>query len=499
VTSGSTAEISSLISAVAPAWSTDQAGRSVRLGADWQEAAGGSVLTVRDPGTEEIIGTVADATPVEALQALDVGADVADSWAATSPRERAEVLRGVYDIMVAEQEVLARLITAENGKPLAEARSEVLYSAEFFRWYSSQVTHALGQFATAPSGANRILVSHHPIGPAVLVTPWNFPSAMAARKLAPALGAGCTAVLKPAPETPFSALALAAIIERAGVPAGVVTVLNTSDAPGVVGALLADRRVRKLSFTGSTQTGEVLLKSAAANVISCSMELGGNAPFLVFPSADLDAAVEAAMVAKLRNSGQSCTAANRFYVHESVAEEFGAKFAAALDRVVVGHGLDPQVELGPLINESACEKVSSIVESAVDAGARALTTRSTPTRRGYFSVPTLLTGVAQNAGILRTEIFGPVAPVVSFADTDEAVRLANDTDMGLVSFVQSDDLDEAMHVADRLESGMVGINRGVVSDPAAPFGGWKRSGLGREGGEHGLAEYLEPKYIAADW
>ncbi|URN01009.1 NAD-dependent succinate-semialdehyde dehydrogenase [Actinomadura madurae] len=476
-----------------------RAATALRLGDGWEKPASGEVLAVIDPATERELGTVADATPDDARAALDVGAAVAGSWAATAPRFRAEVLRRTYEITLAEREPLARLITAENGKSLAEARAEIDYSAEFFRWYSSQVTTLDGEFRPAPSGDNHILVSRHPIGPSVLVTPWNFPSAMAARKLAPAIGAGCTAVLKPAPETPFSAIALAAVLERAGLPPGVVTVVSTSDAPGVVGALLDDPRVRKLSFTGSTATGQTLLRAAAAGVISCSMELGGNAPFLVFPSADLDAAVKNAMVAKLRNSGQSCTAANRFYVHESVVEEFTSRLSTALADVIVGNGFQPTVEMGPLINEAAHEKVTSIVGRAIDQGARTTIERRSLPEHGFFYAPTLLSGVSPEADILRVEIFGPVAPVVSFSDTDEAVRLANDSDMGLVSFVQSGDLGEALNVAERLECGMVGINRGVVSDPAAPFGGSKHSGLGREGGLHGLDEYLEPKYIAASW
>ncbi|WP_432825936.1 NAD-dependent succinate-semialdehyde dehydrogenase [Dactylosporangium sp. CA-092794] len=476
-----------------------RAATALRIGDTWREASSRQVLTVVDPATEGVIGTVADATPSDALLALDAGAEAARTWAHSSPRMRSEVLRRTYELMIADKERLSRLITAENGKSIAEARAEVDYSAEFFRWYSAQVLGADGELRTAPAGNNRILVSQHPIGPAVLVTPWNFPSAMAARKLAPAIGAGCTAVLKPAPETPLSAVALAAILERAGLPPGVVTVLTTSDAPGVVGALLADPRVRKLSFTGSTATGQALLRAAADGVISCSMELGGNAPFLVLASADLDVAVASAMAAKLRNAGQSCTAANRFYVHESVAEEFTARFSRALSSVTVGNGLDPGVDLGPLISGTARDKVTALVERALAQGARTTTGHRSLPDRGFFCSPTLLTGVPPDAEILRTEVFGPVAPVVTFSDTDDAVRLANDTDMGLVAFVHSGDLAEALAIADRLESGMVGINRGVVSDPAAPFGGWKHSGLGREGGLHGSAEYLEPKYIATAW
>jgi succinate-semialdehyde dehydrogenase/glutarate-semialdehyde dehydrogenase len=412
---------------------------------------------------------------------------------------RGECLRRAYELMMAGAEPLARLMVLENGKALRDARAEITYAAEFFRWFAEEAVRIDGMVTRAPAGANRILVQHQPVGVAVLVTPWNFPAAMATRKIGPALAAGCTVVLKPAKETPLSALAVAAILAEAGVPDGVVNVLPTTSPGSVVGAMLADARVRKLSFTGSTEVGRTLLHTAADTVTNCSMELGGNAPFLVFGDADLDAAVDGAMIAKMRNGGEACTAANRFYVHESVADEFSAKFAARLAAVKVGPGLEDGIELGPLVNADTRDKVATLVEAAAKDGGRLVTGGTAPERRGYFYTPTVLDDVPPDAGILGEEIFGPVAPIVRFTETDQAIALANDTEYGLVSYLYTTDLRRALQVAEALEAGMVGINRGVVSDPAAPFGGVKQSGLGREGGHQGLLEFTETKYIAVDW
>jgi succinate-semialdehyde dehydrogenase/glutarate-semialdehyde dehydrogenase len=409
------------------------------------------------------------------------------------------VLRRAFELMMERREQLAELIVLENGKALADAVGEVTYAAEFFRWYAEEAVRAAGSLQTAPAGTNKILVLRQPIGVAVLVTPWNFPAAMATRKIGPALAAGCTVVLKPATETPLTALAIVQILEEAGVPAGVVNCVTTRTAGAVVGAMVDDPRVRKLSFTGSTEVGRRLLATAAETVVSCSMELGGNAPFLVLGDADLDAAVAGAMVAKMRNGGSACTAANRFYVHASVEREFSARLAEAMGALVVGPGLNAGVQVGPLVNKFSRDKVDELVTGAVDGGAAVLTGGSAPDRRGWFYTPTVLHEVAPDAAILREEIFGPVAPIVSFDDVDEAVQLANDTEYGLVSYVYTGDLAEGLRVSEALDSGMVGLNRGVVSDPAAPFGGTKQSGVGREGGHEGMLEYLESKYIAVDW
>ncbi|WP_210087069.1 NAD-dependent succinate-semialdehyde dehydrogenase [Mycobacterium sp. OAE908] len=457
------------------------------------------MMQVIDPATEQVITTVASATVDDAIAAVDAASAAASGWAATAPRERGEILRRAFELMGQRSESLARLIVLESGKALAEARAEVGYAAEFLRWYSEESVRILGDLGTAPGGTNRILTLRQPIGVSVFVTPWNFPAAMATRKIGPALAAGCTTVLKPAPETPLTALVLAGLFEEAGLPAGVLNVLPTLHAGWVVDAMLADPRVRKLSFTGSTQVGRLLLAQASRHVVKCSMELGGNAPFIVCDDADLDLAVSSAVTAKLRNGGESCTAANRFYVQESVADQFAKRFAEAMAEVRLGPGCEDGVELGPLINASARAKVSKLVGDALDDGAQLLIGGRAPERPGYFYEPTVLTGVAAHSRIVHEEIFGPVAPIVAFTNIDEVIALANATDYGLVSFIHSGDLATSLSIAERLESGMVGINRGVVSDPAAPFGGWKQSGLGREGGHDGLLEYLETKYIAATW
>ncbi|MEY9723174.1 succinate-semialdehyde dehydrogenase/glutarate-semialdehyde dehydrogenase [Sinorhizobium fredii] len=404
-----------------------------------------------------------------------------------------------FHLVLEQAEWLAQLITVENGKALADARSEVAYAAEFFRWYAEEAVRAPGEFGPAPSGSNHIIVKHEPIGIAVLVTPWNFPAAMATRKIAPALAAGCTCILKPAAETPLTALAIGEIMRQAGVPAGVVNIVPTKKAGPVVSAMLHDKRVRKLSFTGSTGVGRTLLREAADQVVSSSMELGGNAPFVVFDDADLETAVAGAMVAKMRNGGEACTAANRFYVQKGILADFTRRFAEEMAALKVGSGLAPNTQLGPLITEAALAKVERLVDDAVAKGARLVTGGSRLDGDGFYYPPTVLADVSPDAEILREEIFGPVAPVIAFETEDEVVRMANDTEYGLVSYVFSSDLNRALSVAGRLESGMVGINRGVVSDAAAPFGGMKQSGLGREGSHHGMLEYLETKYIAASW
>jgi succinate-semialdehyde dehydrogenase / glutarate-semialdehyde dehydrogenase len=468
------------------------------IGGHWGAGRGG-MLPVTDPATEDVIAEVASATPEDALDAVTAAHDALPGWAALPPRERGECLRRAYELMIGRAEALARLMVVENGKALKDARGEITYAAEFFRWYSEEAVRNEGSLGLAPSGANRIMVVRQPVGVSVLVTPWNFPAAMATRKIGPALAAGCTVILKPAKETPLSALAIGALLHEAGVPEGVVNVLPATKPGPLVAAMLADPRVRKLSFTGSTEVGRALLRTAADTVTNCSMELGGNAPFLVFEDADLDAAVEGAFLAKMRNGGEACTAANRFYVHDAVAGEFTARLADRLSGLSVGPGLEDGVDLGPLVNSDTRSKVASLVESATKDGGRLVIGGQVPDRRGYFYPPTVLDDVPRGAGILDEEIFGPVAPVVRFTDQADAIAQANSTEYGLVSYLYTRDLRRALQVAEALETGMVGINRGVVSDPAAPFGGVKQSGLGREGGHDGLLEFTETKYIAVDW
>lgn len=468
---------------------------------DGKSVAAGDMaeFDVFDPASEQSLAKVASATVEDAKRAVDAAERAAAGWAATPPRKRAEILRRAFELMAEREDYLARLITLENGKALPESVAEVRYAAEFLRWYSEESVRIIGEFSVAPGGANRMLVSYHPVGVALLVTPWNFPAAMVTRKIGPALAAGCTTVLKPASETPLTALALAEIFAEAGVPAGVVNVVPTRRTGEVVSALLDDDRVRKLSFTGSTEVGVRLIEQAARQVIPCSMELGGNAPFIVLDDADLEVAVASAVTAKLRNGGQSCTAANRFYVARPVLETFTERLAEAMRNLQVGPGLDDGVHIGPLVNAAAVAKVDSLVADAVARGARVISGGSAPEGTGYFYTPTVLADVPFDARIVREEIFGPVAPIVAFDSLDEVVELANSTPFGLVSFIQTTDLAKGLALAERIEAGMVGINRGVVSDAAAPFGGWKQSGLGIEGGHAGLMEYLETKYIAATW
>jgi succinate-semialdehyde dehydrogenase/glutarate-semialdehyde dehydrogenase len=467
------------------------------IGGEWTKGA--ATFPVLDPATEEPLTEVADGTVADALDAVSAAQAALPGWAATPPRVRAEALRKAFELMTARSEQFARLMSAENGKSLRDARGEATYAAEFFRWYAEEAVRIEGTLMRAPSGANRILTLRQPIGVSVLVTPWNFPAAMATRKIGPALAAGCPVVLKPAGETPLTALAIAALLAEAGVPDGVVNVLTSRKSGATVSAMLHDPRVRKLSFTGSTEVGRVLLREAADCVLSTSMELGGNAPFIVFEDADIDAAVEGALVAKMRNGGEACTAANRFYVHDAVADEFNAAFAAKMRAMKLGPGLDESTDLGPLVNEDTRSKVAELVDGARSSGANVVLGGSATDRKGFFYSPTLLDGVASDAGILGTEIFGPVAPVVRFTDEADAVRWANATEFGLVAYVYTRDLARGLRVSEALESGMIGLNRGLVSDPAAPFGGVKQSGLGREGAHEGLLEYTETKYIATQW
>ena len=467
------------------------------IGGQWGKGRGS--FPVFDPATEQSLTEVADGSVNDGLDAVTAAQAALPGWAATPPRKRGEILRKAYELMTARSEQFARLMSAENGKSLRDARGEAAYAAEFFRWYAEEAVRIEGTLMRSPSGANRILTLHQPIGVSLLITPWNFPAAMATRKIGPALAAGCTVVLKPAAETPLTALALAALLSEAGVPDGVVNVVTTTTSGPVCAAMIDDPRVRKLSFTGSTEVGRILLAQAAKSVVSTSMELGGNAPFIVFEDADIPAAIEGALIAKMRNGGEACTAANRFYVHESVAGEFTAAFAARLKAMVVGPGLDEATDLGPLVNEDTRSKVAGLVDGAAGSGAALITGGRAPQRRGYFYEPTLLDSVPADAAILSTEIFGPVAPVVRFTDEANAVRWANATEFGLVSYVYTQDLRRGLRVSEALDAGMVGLNRGLVSDPAAPFGGVKQSGLGREGAHEGLLEYTETKYIATDW
>ncbi len=469
------------------------------IGGSWRGSSDGSTFEVADPSSGSVLTTVANGTEQDATAAADAAASALPAWSATAPRTRSEILRRAFDLMLDRGDELARLVVLENGKALADARGEIAYAAEFFRWYAEEAVRGAGEIATAPGGANRILVVRQPIGVAVLVTPWNFPAAMLTRKIGPALAAGCTVVCKPASETPLTALAIGAILEEAGAPAGVVNVVPSKRSSAFVGTLLDDDRVRKLSFTGSTEVGQVLLRHAADAIVNCSMELGGNAPFLVLDDADLDAAIAGAMVAKMRNGGEACTSANRFYVQCGIATAFTERLAAEMAKLAVGPGLVDGVELGPLVNEDSRDKVAELVSGALGDGARALVGGTVPDGAGWFYPATVLTEVRPTSSILGTEIFGPVAPVVTFESEADAVAMANDSVHGLVSYLYTGDLARGLRVAEALECGMVGLNRGLVSDPAAPFGGTKQSGLGREGGHEGMLEYLESKYIACSW
>lgn len=459
----------------------------------------GARIDVYDPSTGKSIGTVANADLDDALGAVSAAHGAGQAWARTAPRRRSEILRRCFDLMTERQDMLAQLISLENGKSLGDARGEVAYAAEFFRWFSEEAVRLNGEISIAPNGLNKILVHHQPIGVALLVTPWNFPAAMATRKIAPALAAGCTCILKPASETPLTAYALAALMQEAGVPDGVVNVVTTSRSGPIISAILADPRVRKLSFTGSTEVGRILLNEAAKTVVSCSMELGGNAPFIIFDDADVEAAVEGAMVAKMRNGGEACTAANRFFVQRGIAKDFSDRLAERMGALVVGPGLSPETQCGPLINPKAVAHMERLVEDARALGANLLAGGKRLGGEGNYFLPTVLTDVSADAAITKEEIFGPIAAVRIFDTEDEVVTLANETIYGLVSYIYTRDIARGLRVAEAMDSGMVGLNRGVVSEAAAPFGGTKQSGLGREGGHHGVLEFCETKYIAVDW
>ena len=466
------------------------------IGGEWQPAENGATFAVEDPSTGQKLAEVADASPADGLRALDAAAKAQPAWAAVPPRERSDILRRAYDLILERQEDLALLMTLEMGKPLAEARGEVAYAAEFFRWFSEEAVRIDGGFAVAPNGQSRLLVMKQPVGPCVLITPWNFPLAMGTRKIGPAVAAGCTMVIKPAEQTPLSMLALAEIMKEAGLPDGVLNLVNTTNPGAVMEPVIRDGRARKLSFTGSTPVGRKLLEQCADQVMRTSLELGGNAPFLVFEDADLDIAVEGAMAAKMRNIGEACTAANRFYVHSSVADEFARRLAERMGSLPIGRGVEDGVVVGPLIDADARDKVSSLVEDAVQRGAEVIVGGKALDGEGYFYPPTVLSGVSHDARMRHEEIFGPVAPITTFETEEEAVTAANDTEFGLVAYVFTRDLDRALRVSERIETGMLGLNQGVVSNPATPFGGVKHSGLGREGGRVGIEDFLESKYVS---
>jgi len=459
---------------------------------------GGNTFAVEDPSTGDVLCDIADATAQDAVAALDAATEQQQSWAATPPRDRGEILRRAFELLTERADDLALLMTLEMGKPVAESKAEVTYAAEFFRWFAEEAVRIAGRWSTNPSGDGRLLTMRQPVGPCLLITPWNFPMAMGTRKIGPAIAAGCTMIVKPAQLTPLSMLMLAEILREAGLPEGVLTVVPTSKAGDVTGPLFADPRLRKVSFTGSTPVGKKLMEQASQHLLRVSMELGGNAPFVVFADADLDHAVDQAVVAKMRNMGESCVAANRFHVHESVADEFAARLAEKMSAMKVGRGTEPSVQVGPLISGDQRDIVRNLVDDAVGKGAKVLTGGEDVGNRGYFYAPTVLANVSPDAELLRTEIFGPVAPVATFADDDEAVRTANDSEYGLVAYVFTRDLRRALGVAESLEVGMLGLNRGMVSNPAAPFGGVKESGFGREGGAEGIDEYLAVKYVAVD-
>ncbi|MFC9557520.1 NAD-dependent succinate-semialdehyde dehydrogenase [Rhodococcus sp. NPDC056960] len=466
------------------------------LGGRQVPASSGATLPVRDPATGEIIAYVADADPSDGLHALDLATAAQKEWASTAPRTRADILRNAFDLLRQRSEDFAQIMTLEMGKALQESRGEVAYGAEFLRWFSEEAVRLAGRYTGAPSGGGRILVTKAPVGPVLAVTPWNFPLAMGTRKIGPALAAGCTIIVKPAEETPLTMLLLGQVFADAGVPPGVLSIVPTSDAAALTGPLIDDPRLRKLTFTGSTAVGKLLVRNSADQLLRTSMELGGNAPFVVFDDADIDAAVDGAMAAKMRNGGQACTAANRFHVARSVVDEFTDKLTARIAALRIGHGTDPDTDVGPLVNEDQRTIVTDLVRDAVARGARIRTGGHAPDGPGYFYAPTVLDRVPRDARLLREEIFGPVAAVIGFDTEQEGIDAANDTEYGLAAYFYTRDLDRALRVADALDTGMVGVNRGIISDAAAPFGGVKHSGFGREGGSEGIEEYLETKYVA---
>ncbi len=474
----------------------DEVPKRLYVAGEWRDASGGETLAVEDPATGETLCEVADATPADATAALDAAVAAQAEWAATPPNLRSEILWRAFEALNERAGDLALLMTLEMGKSVAESKAEIAYSAEFFRWFSGEALRIDGYYKVAGNAASRVLVMRQPVGPCFFITPWNFPNAMGTRKIGPAIAAGCTMVWKPAQQTPLSAFALARILEDSGLPPGVLNVITSSSSSSVAGPIISDPRLRKLSFTGSTEVGRRLIAQAADNVLNVSMELGGNAPFLIFDDADLEAAVEGAMIAKMRNIGEACTSANRFHVAGSVADEFAERLAERMGGLRLGRGTEQGVEVGPLIDADQRGKVAELVDDALAKGARAIVGGSAVDGRGYFFEPTVLGGVPPEARVLKEEIFGPVAPIASFGSEEEALAAANDTEYGLVAYVFTRDLKRALRVCERLETGMIGLNQGMVSNAGAPFGGVKQSGIGREGGNEGIDEYLETKYVA---
>jgi succinate-semialdehyde dehydrogenase/glutarate-semialdehyde dehydrogenase len=465
------------------------------IGGSWRDSSDGGTLKVEDPATGEVLTEVADATVADGRAALDAAVAAQRDWARVPPRDRGEILRTAFEKITERADEFAMLMTLEMGKTLAESRGEVTYGAEFFRWFSEEAVRIHGRYSVAPNGATRLMTMKAPVGPTLMITPWNFPLAMGTRKIGPAIAAGCTMVVKPASQTPLSMLALARLLQECGLPDGVLNVVTTSHTGEVMEPIIRDPRLRKLTFTGSTGVGRKLVEQSAEQLLRVSMELGGNAPFIVFEDADLDRAVDGAMLAKMRNIGEACTAANRFYVHESVSEEFGRRFAERMGALTVGKGTEDGVDVGPLIDAKARDGVAEMVEDARAKGATVVLGGSPAEGKGYFFEPTVVTGVPRNARVMQEEIFGPVAPIASFSTEDEVLEMANGTEYGLVAYVFTKDLSRMIRVSEALEFGMVGFNQGIVSNPAAPFGGVKASGFGREGGFEGIEEYLETKYV----
>ncbi|MCB0876080.1 MAG: NAD-dependent succinate-semialdehyde dehydrogenase [Solirubrobacterales bacterium] len=470
--------------------------KQLLIGGEWRDASGGEKFAVDDPSTGKPLCEIADATEADAKAALDAACGAQEEWAATPPNTRSDILQSAFERMVERSDELALLMTLEMGKSVTESKGEITYAAEFFRWNAGEALRLDGDFKVAGNGASRVMVMHQPVGPCYLITPWNFPTAMGTRKIGPAIAAGCTMVMKPAQNTPLSMLALAELLQDCGLPGGVLNVLTSTSSSAVSKPIITDPRLRKLSFTGSTEVGRMLIEQSAENVLKTSMELGGNAPFLVFEDADLDDAVEGAMVAKMRNIGEACTSANRFHVHESVADAFAEKLAERMSALVVGRGTEEGTDIGPLIDDDQRSKVAELVDDAVGKGAKALVGGREIDGEGSFYEPTVLAPIPADARLLKEEIFGPVAPVATFSTEEEAIAAANDTEYGLVAYVYTRDIKRAIRVCEKLETGMIGLNQGLVSNAGAPFGGVKASGLGREGGTEGIAEYLETKYVA---
>jgi len=474
----------------------DKVEKRLYIGGEWRDASGGGTLEVEDPATGEPLCEIADGAAEDAKAALDAAVEMRQEWADTPPNTRGEILWKAFEALNERKDELALLMTLEMGKPVAESEAEIVYAAEFFRWFSGEALRIEGDYRVAGNGASRVLVMRQPVGPSLMITPWNFPMAMGTRKVGPAIAAGCTIVMKPAQQTPLSMLALGQILEECGLPGGVFNIVTTSSSGQTAGPLISDPRLRKLSFTGSTEVGRKLIEQSAGNVLKVSMELGGNAPFLIFEDADLDAAVEGALLAKMRNIGEACTAANRFHVAEPVAEQFAERLGKAMGELKIGRGTEDDVKVGPLIDQPSREKVEELVQDALDKGAKAVVGGQSVDGTGYFFEPTVLGDVAPDARMLKEEIFGPVAPVTGFQSEEDAIAAANDTEYGLVAYVYTRDLKRAIRVIEGLETGMVGLNQGMVSNAGAPFGGVKQSGIGREGGFEGIEEFLEVKYVA---